>query len=150
MEIRDNSFGKGHRLCNKTLLETLFSQGRGFFAYPFRCAYLISDTLPGRKSEPVQIVITVSKRNHKHAVDRNLIKRRIREAYRLNKHLWTDDEGARILEKLGGGSIVAVGLIYTPKEILKFEQIENGVKKAIVALRKDIEKHFDISDRRAD
>lgn len=153
MGFTDNSFGKGHRLCNVTLLESLFSRGTGLFAYPFRCVYLITDNPVKDGTEKIQIVITVSKRNHKRAVVRNLIKRRIREAYRINKRLWVENKSGQDdsgwLEKLGDKSL-AVGLIYTPKEILDFSKINDGVRKAIVSIRKNIEKSGDIPVRDAD
>ena len=76
------TFKKEERLCNQRLLDKLFHNGSSFLVYPFRIVHQL-ETLPHNIS--AQVVIGVSKRKFKHAVDRNLIKRRTREAYRLHK-----------------------------------------------------------------
>ena len=77
-----NKFNKEERLCSKKSLDLLFKNGSSFLFYPFRVTYHFV-TEPHQY--PAQIVINVAKKRYKHAVDRNLIKRRTREAYRLNK-----------------------------------------------------------------
>lgn len=77
-----NKFNKEERLCSKKSLDLLFKNGSSFLLYPFRVTYHFV-TEPHQY--PAQIVINVAKKRYKHAVDRNLIKRRTREAYRLNK-----------------------------------------------------------------
>ncbi len=76
------TFRKEERLCSRKHLDLLFKNGSSFLLYPFRVSYLFID-------EPAhvqaQVVINVPKKRYKRAVDRNLLKRRIREAYRLNK-----------------------------------------------------------------
>jgi ribonuclease P protein component len=76
------TFKKEERLCNKRLLEQLFSSGSSFLCYPFRVSWLQA-TLPEQVA--VQVVFAVAKKRYRRAVDRNLIKRRTREAYRLHK-----------------------------------------------------------------
>jgi ribonuclease P protein component len=75
-------FYKEERLCSKKSLDSLFKNGSSFLLYPFRITHLFVAE-PGRY--PAQVVINVAKKRFKHAVDRNLIKRRTREAYRLHK-----------------------------------------------------------------
>jgi len=77
-----NTFNKEERLCSRKLIDLLFKDGSSFLLYPFRISYLLID-LPAKF--PAQVVINVSKKRFKRAVDRNLIKRRTREAYRLQK-----------------------------------------------------------------
>jgi len=79
-----NTFNKEERLCSRKLLDLLFKNGSSFLLYPFRVSYLLTDL---SWKFPVQIVINVSKKRYRRAVDRNLIKRRCREAYRLQKHI---------------------------------------------------------------
>jgi len=77
-----NTFKKEERLCSKKSLDLLFKNGSSFLVYPFRITYLFIDV---PHQYPAQVVINVAKKRYKHAVDRNLIKRRTREAYRLQK-----------------------------------------------------------------
>jgi ribonuclease P protein component len=79
-----NTFTKEERLCSKKSIDLLFKNGSSFLLYPFRVSFLLTVT---PHKFPVQVVINASKKRYKRAVDRNLIKRRIREAYRLQKHL---------------------------------------------------------------
>ncbi|MNK11420.1 ribonuclease P [compost metagenome] len=77
-----NTFNKEERLCSRKLLDLLFKNGSSFLLYPFRVSYMY---VPVEHEFPAQIVINVAKKRYKRAVDRNLIKRRSREAYRLQK-----------------------------------------------------------------
>jgi len=73
------TFKKGERLSSEKSIATLFAEGDSFFQYPFKVVYKKEQsTYPFS----VQLLISVSKRNFKKAVDRNKIKRLIREAYR--------------------------------------------------------------------
>lgn len=76
------TFKKEERLCSRKHLDLLFKNGSSFLLYPFRVSYLFVDQAT---DVPAQVVINVPKKRYKRAVDRNLLKRRIREAYRLNK-----------------------------------------------------------------
>ncbi len=76
------TFRKEERLCSRKHLDLLFKNGSSFLLYPFRISYLFVDA---PHEVQAQVVINVPKRRYKRAVDRNLLKRRIREAYRLNK-----------------------------------------------------------------
>lgn len=77
-----NTFNKEERLCSRKLLDLLFKNGSSFLLYPYRVSYLF---IPDGHQFPVQVVVNVAKKRYKSAVDRNLIKRRSREAYRLQK-----------------------------------------------------------------
>lgn len=82
------TFRKSERLCSKKVIDALFASGnKSFSAFPLRVVYM-------ERPEPVsQVLISVSKRHFKHAVDRNCVKRQIREAYRLNKDLLPAEKG---------------------------------------------------------
>lgn len=70
-------------LKSKSIIERLYAQGTSVTAYPLRAVFL--ELQPHEQETTATILISVAKRRFRHAVDRNLMKRRIREAYRLNK-----------------------------------------------------------------
>jgi ribonuclease P protein component len=104
------SFPKTERLNKKKTIQELFEKGSSFYLYPFRVHYLKPESESSH-----QVLFSVSKRIFKNAVDRNLIKRRMREAYRLSK------------ESIQGNSKLQIAYIYTAKEILPFIQIQAKV-----------------------
>lgn len=81
--VRSNAFPKSQRLCSKYLIDKLFEPGcsKSFSAYPLRMIVRMVE------EEDTQLLISVPKRYFKHAVDRNRVKRQVREAYRNNKQL---------------------------------------------------------------
>jgi ribonuclease P protein component len=79
------TFKKAERLCSKILIDNLFAKGnRVVTQFPFRVLWQFN-TLADAEY-PAMVMISVSKRNFPKAVDRNRIKRQLRELYRLNKH----------------------------------------------------------------
>ncbi|MGS2762525.1 ribonuclease P protein component [Sinomicrobium sp. M5D2P9] len=79
----DQRFPKEEKLKSKKRIEKLFSEGKSVSRFPLRLVYARTE-LP--ETVKIQTAVSVSKRNFKKAVDRNRIKRLLREAYRLNKH----------------------------------------------------------------
>jgi ribonuclease P protein component len=122
----DFSFHKAERLCSKKIMDKLFTEGKSIFVFPVKIVYLETSLL---SKFPVQAAFTVGKRNFKRAVQRNLIKRRMRESYRLNKQQFY----AEIGEKQ-----VAVFFIYTGKTISEYKQIESSVKKGLKKLLSEL------------
>ena len=113
------TFTKEERLCSKKQFEKLFTHGISFLVYPLKINVLESEFT---EKYPVKAAFAVSKRSFKKAVLRNQLKRRMREAYRLNKHT---------LYAVVSGRQMAVAFIYIGKEIESYSRIEKAMKKAI-------------------
>jgi ribonuclease P protein component len=78
-----NTFRKSEKICNQNQIDRLFKDGKSLKSGLFRLLFVEAETY-GKL--PVQILIAVPKKNLRHAIDRNRMKRLIREAYRLSKH----------------------------------------------------------------
>lgn len=106
-------FNKEERLCSIKLIDELYTQGSSFVLYPFRFVY--KETIS--QATPVQIVISVPKRKFKKAVDRNRIKRQIREVYRHAKedlvypHLASKNKNIHLLIIFTGNEIITTASI---------------------------------------
>ncbi len=99
--------GKKHRLRSSLAIARLFDEGKGFFKFPLKVRYLVLDT----ETEPgLSCAFVVPKRSFKKAVDRNQIKRHMREAFRLNKHV--------ILDEMRSGEKIEMIWIYADRRIL--------------------------------
>jgi ribonuclease P protein component len=79
---------KEEKLCSRTKIEQLFADGQSYAQYPLRIVYRIHPK--NTPEERPQFFISVPKRKFKRAVKRVWLRRRIREAYRLNKHIIPD------------------------------------------------------------
>lgn len=82
LPLMDFTFNKNEKLKGEKLIGQLFADGQSVVAYPLRLVYIPIAHLDHVK---VKAGVSVSKRNFKNAVDRNRIKRLMREAYRLQK-----------------------------------------------------------------
>jgi ribonuclease P protein component len=85
VKILKNTFGKEEKLCSEKDIDTLYKTGTSFLQHPLVFYYL-----PAKDSRFTKVLVSVPKKKFKRAVDRNLLKRRLREAYRLNKSVLTE------------------------------------------------------------
>jgi ribonuclease P protein component len=121
MVTLNETFSKSERLCSKKAIEALFKNGKSFYCHPFLVIWAYSNSdIPF----PAQIAVSVSKKNFKLAVSRNLIKRRIREAYRKNKH---------VLYNLlnSNNKKIVFTIIYRENSIYDYQTVENAIKQMI-------------------
>lgn len=117
------SFPKEERLHSKKLITELFSKGSSFNLYPLRFVF-IRQAAP--TVTPPQVLVSVSKKYFKKAVDRNRLKRQMREAYRTHKHL---------LRTENQPGIQLLGILYIGKEKSDFSLIR---KKLISGLERSL------------
>ena len=115
------TFSKRERIVSRKLIEQLFSKGSSHStsAFPLRIVYIEVQ----RDKEPVQILVSVSKRHFKHAVDRNRVKRQVREAYRHHKQLLT--------ERIPDDKALALAFIWLADELFDSRRVERSVKRLL-------------------
>jgi ribonuclease P protein component len=105
------TYPKKEKLKSKTTIDLLFSEGNSISKFPLRLVY-VENKEPN--TEQIKMGVSVSKKYFKKAVDRNYLKRVLRETYRLNKHILIDN-----LEKP-----YAFMFFYQTKERLSYSEIE--------------------------
>ncbi len=123
--MHSNKFPLKEHLKSKSTIDRLYSSGASVTAYPLRAVFI---EVPAASQEPTAtILISVAKRRFKHAVDRNLVKRRIREAYRLNKHSFI----AHLSEQ---GKKMAVAILYIDTRHNSTEFLNKKMVKLLTAI----------------
>jgi len=119
-------FQKNERLTSIKEVDELFSKGRSHFQFPFKLYWT-------KKVDPVafsvKMLVTVPKSYSKKAVDRNLIRRRIKEAYRLNKHILKEHEELKAFPVT-----LQIAFIYVAKQPLEFLFLEKKLKATLLYL----------------
>lgn len=123
----DFTFKKAERLKSLKIIGALFKDGQSFGVYPLRLFWMAmpqsAEPMP-EGGAPVQFTVSVAKKNFKSAVARNRIKRKVREAWRLNKH--------RLYRKLEGNpNQYACMVLFVAKEDLPLAQIEKAMQTMI-------------------
>jgi ribonuclease P protein component len=122
---------KSERLHADKLIKELFSEGSSFFLYPFKILFYVKGE---SEKGTVQVLFSVSKKKIKKANQRNLVRRRIKEAYRLNKSLLNLDS-----------KVISVGLIYVASDQMEFSNLQSKIipilKKLSTVIAQNDSKH---------
>ena len=113
----DYRLQKNERLHSKKSIKELFDKGSSFFLYPFKVLCL---SLNDEHAETNRVLFSVSKRKIKKAVHRNYIKRRMKEAYRLNKAILLSSESNN-----------RIAFVYVSSELEGFNTIQSKVQKIL-------------------
>ena len=131
LEKRRYTLNKSERLCSKKLIERLFAGGnKSFPSFPLRVVYMTLDT--EETTADASILISVPKKRFKHAVKRNLVKRQVREAYRLSKHMVLDAIQAPEQPKK-----MRLAFIWLDHRIHTTEEVDFRVKKLLQHVAED-------------
>lgn len=116
-----HTLSRQERLRSFGDIRRLFEEGRGGFVHPLRYVWRADEE--GAAGVPsVEVLFSVPKKFQKRANRRNLQRRRMKEAYRLNKPSFDRD---------GHPVSVDIALIYSSKEILPYQVIEHAVRKIL-------------------
>jgi ribonuclease P protein component len=122
------TFRKNERLCGKKSIDELFMNGQTFHAFPFKIIWLSAVENNGN---PARVLISVPKRNFKKAVQRNRVKRLIREVYRKHKSIL-------YVYLLKNETEINIAFIYTGNKVLSYKELD---EKIIFTLDRLIKAH---------
>lgn len=119
MTVKGNRLYKFEKLCSKRTIDRLFGAdgAKGVSAFPLRAIFSVTVD----DNSPSRFLITIPKKRHRHAVDRVLLRRRVREAYRLNRSI--------IFEPLRDANLhIDVAFIYISPQIMPYSVIEQKMR----------------------
>jgi ribonuclease P protein component len=123
------TFKKEERLCSTKMIEKLFSEGKSFMCYPLRVVYY---EVEYESIFPVQVLFVAAKKRFRRANKRNLLKRRMREAYRQHKQILYNSLNLE-------NKKIVLAISFVGKEIMEFEQIDKQtvtmIEKLVSALK---------------
>ena len=125
------SLNASERLKSRKLMERVFKTGTRWHKFPFRVSFLIENETG---DSLIKFGCSAPIRHFKKAVDRNRVKRLMKEAFRLEKHLLVEslkDKNARLI----------VFVIFTAPGLPKFETIKTSMNELVLKLKDEIQKH---------
>lgn len=119
----DRSLPRSERLRSLGAVRRLFESGESGFVYPFRYVWLAETGAEVRPS--VEVLFSVPKKFHKRANKRNLLRRRTKEAYRLNKGMLAPE---------GCPAAIDLALIYSTKTVLGYGAVERSLRRILAQI----------------
>lgn len=122
--MKRNTFPLKEHLKSKSIIDSLYANGESATAFPLRAVFLEQ---PATQEPTAAILVNVAKRRFRHAVDRNLLKRRMREAYRTGKHGFIET-----LES--NGKKMAVAIMYIDNKPSSTEYLKRRMEKLLNAI----------------
>jgi ribonuclease P protein component len=135
MDIKGEKFDKSERLCSTKAISALFETGNQFHTSHFK---IVWDFNQSGISAPAQVMFSVPKRGFRHAVTRNLIKRRLREAYRRKKKVLYEDLTINNIQ-------IALVIIMKGNSVPDYTTVEKSVKeilgKLMVKIKEKLPEH---------
>jgi ribonuclease P protein component len=120
----DFKLNKDEKLCSRTAVERLFGEGKSLMAFPLRAAY----RLRPRGEQPVQFLISIPKKRIRKAVQRVMLRRRVREAYRLNRRQLL----VPTLEQADWG--VDIAFVYLDTSVAPYDVIEEKITSLLTRI----------------
>lgn len=115
------TFSKLEKICGRSTIDHLYKDGKRFVVWPLRVSYLPVDQLP------TQVLIWAPKSLFKRAVDRNHLRRQMREAYRLNKQMLYDS-----------GCHYLIAFNYIDRKKQSYHLIEKAMRKVLSKLTSEV------------
>ena len=128
--MKGNRLYKYDKLCSRTAINHIFQGGKSAICYPLRAAFTIAPL----HDTPVQFLITIPKKKIRKAVNRVLLRRRVREAYRLNRSLLTP-----YLQQ--NNISLKVAFVYLSDEIADYDTINSKMQALLAKIIASIEKN---------
>lgn len=124
--MRNFKFRKQERVVSQKLIDELFGGGHShsMAAFPLRAVYMKRERQEGQM--PVEVLISVPKKHFKHAVDRNRVKRQLREAYRRQKQLLT--------ETVSAGFSVVIAFVWLSDQHLCSTDVDRRMRSLLVRI----------------
>jgi len=127
----DFSFPKEEKLKSKTLLEKLFTEGKNLTQFPMKLIYLPTEF---KDQTHIKVAVVAPKKKFKKAIDRNRVKRLLREAYRLNKPL--------VFNNIEGS--YAFLFLYLGNRVPGYDEVDKTMKQLLASfLKKEFHEKID-------